>query len=55
MYEQAWGRIRQPRATAPGFFRQSNWFRVGPRYATALAAHDRKDEARRVPRQIRLE
>lgn len=52
MYERAWGQIRKPRATSPEFFIQSNWFRVGLRYATALERAGRAEDAVRVRREI---
>jgi hypothetical protein len=52
MYKDAWRRISRPSSTSAHAFRQSNFFRVGDRYAAALERVGQTNEAGNVRRQI---
>jgi len=48
LYAQAWSALRRPSEMAPAFARQSNYYRIGIRYARRLAAAGRAREADRI-------
>jgi hypothetical protein len=52
LYEKAWSLTRKPQDMAGEFAVQSNWFRVGLRYAEILASVGRGDEAAKVREAI---
>lgn len=52
MYRQGFQRIRRPSTTSASFFRQSNFYRVGHRYAELLEAAGWQSDAERIRRQI---
>jgi len=52
MYREAWRRISRPGSVSTVFFSQSNFYRVGDRYAQCLEKAGRMSEAAAVRRQI---
>jgi hypothetical protein len=53
MYKIAFQRTRRPSGVSPQFFRQSNFYRIGDRYATLLEAAGRGNEAQRIRNQLK--
>ncbi len=54
LYEDAWERVRPPQQMAEQFMRQSNYFRIGLRYADLLDRSGRTNVASRVRGKIGL-
>lgn len=52
MYKDAWRRISRPENTSANAFRQSNFYRVGDRYAAVLDKLGRASDAATVRKQI---
>ena len=52
IYDRAWKRVDRPRDGAPEFRRQSNWAKIGQRYAHTLTAAGRVQQARQVVAQL---
>lgn len=52
LYEKAWQRINRPKESAPEFYRQSNWFRVGKLYSQSLNSAGRLADADKVMKQL---
>lgn len=52
LYANAWSRIDKPQQMAEPFARQSNWSRVGQRYAQTLQQAGRQGDAQNVLRQL---
>lgn len=55
LYENAWSYIQKPTRMAAPFARQSNWFRVGQRYAAILQSAGRAGDAATVQRQLQAD
>jgi tetratricopeptide (TPR) repeat protein len=53
MYRTAFQRTRRPSGASPGFYRQSNFYRIGDRYATLLEGAGRASEAQRIRSQLK--
>lgn len=52
LYANAWSQIRKPQRMAEPFAQQSNWWRVGNRYAQLLQQAGRQRDAQNVVRQL---
>ncbi|MGQ0628446.1 MAG: hypothetical protein ACT4PL_10160, partial [Phycisphaerales bacterium] len=55
MYKKAFARVKKPQGMAPQFAMQSNWFRIGARYARLLEEAGQSAESQRVLKTIGLE
>jgi len=53
LYAAAFRHVARPANATPGFFRQSNFYRVGERYATLLEDSGRAGEAKQVRSQLK--
>jgi hypothetical protein len=52
LYEQTWGKVQPPSAMAPEFQTQSNWYRIGQRFAQRLEEAEKRPQAEVVKKKI---
>lgn len=53
MYNQVWSRVQAPERMAPAFRTQSNWYKIGARYAERLRAAGYTERAAQAEAQIK--
>ena len=53
VYDQTWSRVEVPKRMAPAFRVQSNWYRIGQRYAEKLQQFGYPDRAAKAQTQIK--